>query len=150
MKQRLSLLLLAALLLSGCALEPVALAQRAHQYALLSDYDAAIADLNAALARLPDSAALLTLRGQMYLALYEWDRALEDFNAALARDPAYSDAYFQRGLLYYSVLQTGQELRAEALADFRAYLAHAPKGVHAAQAAAYAALIEAELAARSG
>lgn len=149
MKQRISLLLLAALLLSACALEPLALAQRARQHALLSNYDAAVADLDAALLRAPDSAALLTLRGQMYLALYEWDRALADFNAALAGDPAYADAYFQRGLLYYSVLQTGQALRAEALADFRAYLSRAPNGVHAAQAAAYAALIEAELAARS-
>jgi plasmid stabilization system protein ParE len=43
-------------------------------------------------------------------------------------------------------LQTGQELREEALADFRHYLELAPDGEHAEQAREYAAKIEAELA----
>jgi len=123
-----------------------AYAQRAQFHALVSNYSAAIADLDAALSRAPDSAALLTLRGQMRLALYEWDSALADFNAALRADRAYADAWFQRGLLHYSVLQTGQELRAAALADFRCYLELSPNGPYAAQASRYAALIEAELA----
>lgn len=126
-----------------------AYAQRAQFYALVSDYDAALADLDTALSRAPNSAALLTLRGQMRLALYEWDSALADFNAALRADRAYADAWFQRGLLRYSVLQTGQALRGAALADFRRYLELAPDGPFAAQAARYAALIEAELAAHS-
>lgn len=150
MKWRFRLLLvLPALLVGACALEPYVLAQRAQYHALVSDYDAAIGDLTAALVYMPDSAELLTLRGQMHLALYEWDRALADFNAALTTDANYPDAYFQRGLLYYSILQTGQELRADALADLRRYLALAPAGRRAALAAAYIASIEAELSARS-
>lgn len=121
-----------------------AYAQRAQFYTLVSNYDAGIADLNAALSCAPNNAALLTLRGQMHLALYEWDRALADLNAALRVDRTYAEAWFQRGLLRYSVLQTGQALYAAALADFRCYLALAPDGPYAAQAAHYAALIEAE------
>lgn len=142
-----ALLCLAVLFLTGCAAETFALALRAQHYAQQSDYDAAIADLNVALARAPNSPDLLSLRGQMHLALYQWDRALADFNAALDLAPASAEVYYHRALLYYSVLQTGQELRAEALADFRRYLALAPDGPFAERAAEYARRIEAELAA---
>ncbi|MGQ9888980.1 MAG: hypothetical protein ACUVSX_10895 [Aggregatilineales bacterium] len=134
----------------GMACGARAYAQRAQFHALASNYSAAIADLDAALNRAPGNAALLTLRGQMRLAQYEWDSALADFNAALRADRAYADAWFQRGLLHYSVLQTGQELRAAALADFRCYLELAPDGPHATQASRYATLIEAELATDNG
>ncbi len=122
-----------------------ALATRARFYASLSDYDAAIAAINAALEHAPRSPELYTLRGQMYLALYEWDNALADFNTALEHRPGYAEAYYQRGLLYYSILQTGVETRPDALADFQRYLELASDGDYADEAARYAASIEAEL-----
>ena len=74
--------------------------------------------------------------------------ALGDGKRLFANDVfARADAYFHRGVLYYSVLQTGQALREDALADFRRYLALAPDGEYAAQARDYAGRIEAELAA---
>ena len=111
----------------------------------VSDYDAAIADLNTAIDLAPDSPGLYLRRGQMYLGLYEWDQSLQDYNRAIELAPAYADAYFNRGVLYYSILQTGQALREDALADFRQYLELAPDGEHTGQAAEYVAKIEAEL-----
>jgi len=121
---------------------------RAQLYALEGRYDDAIADLTGAI-ELPsdDTPILFILRGQMYLALYEWDSALADYNTAIELDPDYADAYYERGVLYYSILQTGVELRADALADFRHYLELAPDGDHAEDAARYVEQIEAELAA---
>jgi tetratricopeptide (TPR) repeat protein len=118
--------------------------------ALASRYDDAIADLTVAIALEPENPELYTLRGQMYLYLYEWDSVLADYNAALALAPEYADTYYYRGILYYSILQTGQELRPEALADFQHYLELAPAGIHAAEAARYAATIQAELDALNG
>src|SRR5690606_7348675 len=95
----------------------------------------------------PDNPELYTLRGQVYLNVYEWDKSLADFNTAIELAPEYADAYFQRGVLYYSILQTGQELRQEALGDFQHYLDLAPEGHYADQAREYTAKIEAEQAA---
>lgn len=86
-----------------------------------------------------------TLRGQYYLNQYEWDLALADFDTAIEFDADYAPAYFQRGVLYYSILQTGVSTRDEALADFERYLALAPEGEYAEQAAAYIAQIEAAI-----
>lgn len=124
--------------------------RRAHLYALASRYDDAVADVTAAIELDPENPELYVLRGQMYLYLYEWDSVLNDYNTAIELDPAYPDAYFYRGILYYSILQTGQELRPEALADFQYYLELAPEGRHAAEAARYAATIQAELDALDG
>lgn len=124
-----------------------ALFKRAELHSLTSNYDAAIIDLSAAIELDPQNPELYTLRGQIYRNIYEWDKSLEDFNRAVELAPDYADAYFQRGVLYYSILQTGQELREEALTDFRHYLELAPDGEHAGQAREYAAKIEAELAA---
>jgi len=124
---------------------------RAQLYALAERYNDAIADLTTAIDLPPlDTSDLYTLRGQMYLALYEWDSALADYNTAIELDPSYADAYYQRGVLYYSILQTGVELRADALADFQHYLELAPDGYHAAEAARYVEQIAAELAALNG
>ncbi len=124
--------------------------RRAQLYALASRYDDAVADLTTAIEIEPENPELYTLRGQMYLYLYEWDSVLNDYNTAIELDPAYPDAYFYRGILYYSILQTGQELRPEALADFQYYLELAPEGTHAAEAFRYAATIQAELDALDG
>lgn len=130
--------------------EVVGRTKRAEFYALASRYDDAVTDLTAAIEIEPENPELYTMRGQMYLYLYEWDSVLADYNTAIELDPAYADAYFFRGILYYSILQTGQELRPEALADFQYYLELAPDGTHAAEAARYAATIQAELDALDG
>ena len=121
------------------------LAARAQLYNLIFRYDDAITDLTAAIRILPTDPALYTLRGQTYLLLYEWDNVLADYNKALELDPTYSDAYFYRGVLKYSVLQTGQSLYADALADFQQYLELAPNGNHAADATRYANDIQTQL-----
>jgi tetratricopeptide (TPR) repeat protein len=147
-------LFLCALFLTGCSTwwEGIqsnatnALVAHAKQLLQHSDYDSALAEINAAVALAPQNPDLYILRGQVYLNLYEWDKSLNDFSAAIELAPEYADAYFQRGVLYYSILQTGQELREEALADFQHYLELAPDGEHADQAREYAAKIEAELA----
>lgn len=123
------------------------LSTRAEFYMLVPDYNNALADINAAHELEPNNYSFYILRGQIYLNMYEWDKSLNDFNKAIELAPSYADAYFQRGVLYYSILQTGQELREEALADFRHYLELAPDGEHADQAQEYIAKIEAELAA---
>jgi tetratricopeptide (TPR) repeat protein len=123
------------------------LATRAEFYMLVPHYDNALADINAALELEPNNNGFYIQRGQVYLNLYEWDKSLGAFNTAIELAPEYADAYFQRGVLYYSILQTGQELREEALTDFRHYLELAPDGEYADQAREYADKIEAELAA---
>ena len=126
------------------------LSKRAQLYALTARYDDAIADLNAAIKLDPDNPELYTLRGQMYLYLYEWDSVLDDYNHAIELDPTYADAYYFRGILYNSILQTGQELRPESLADFQHYLELAPNGDHAVDAARYVEQIQSELDALNG
>jgi tetratricopeptide (TPR) repeat protein len=124
---------------------------RAQLYALVERYDDAISDLNAAIDLPPlNTPDLYTLRGQMYLALYEWDSALADYNRVIELDPDYADAYYERGVLYYSILQTGVELRTDALADFQKYLELAPEGEKAVDAARYIEQIETELEALNG
>ena len=81
----------------------------------------------------------------MYLNIYEWDKSLDDYNTAIELNPSYAEAYFQRGLLYYSILQTGDSLREEALADFRHYLELAPDGPHADEPRRYITGIEAAM-----
>jgi tetratricopeptide (TPR) repeat protein len=120
--------------------------RRAELFALISRYDDAIADLNAAIELDPDNPELYTLRGQMYLYLYEWDSSLADYNHAIELDPDYADAYYYRAVLYYSILQTGVELRTEALADFQHYLDLAPDGDHAPDATHYIDQIQTEFA----
>ena len=120
---------------------------RAELYESVNNHDAALRDMNTAVARTPDSPGLYIQRGQVYLNMYEWDRSLEDFNTAINLAPDDAEAYFQRGLLYYSVLQTGQTLHDEALADFRHYLDLASEGPHADQARDYIDTLEAERAA---
>lgn len=119
----------------------------AGDFAAQNQFDDAIVDLTTALTLSPDNPELYILRGQMYLALYEWDAGLNDYNRAIEIAPNDPDAYFYRGVLYYSILQTGVELRHEALADFQQYLEITPSGEHAAEAEEYATQIESELAA---
>jgi tetratricopeptide (TPR) repeat protein len=126
------------------------LLRRSQLYVLNGQFDPAIQDLDHLIEKSATfSTSQLpyfhTLRGQMYLALYEWDSALADYNMAIELDPEYADAYYERGVLYYSILQTGIELRTDALADFQHYLELAPDGEKAEDAARYIEQIETEL-----
>ncbi len=125
-----SVLLLAVYLVINSSRPSHDLIARVRNFAVTGNYDAVIADLNAAIQLTPDDPALYTLRGQMYLYLYEWDQVLADYNTAISLDPAYADAYYYRGVLYY----TRNELDP-ALADFQYYLDLEPEGDHAEQAA---------------
>ncbi len=122
---------------------------RAHLHALNFDYDSALADVDSALAALPDDPGLFVLRGQLRLLLYEWDAVLEDYNRALALDPNYAEAYFYRGVLLYTIAGTGSSdvnaLRRDATRDFERYLALETHGQHTEDAARYISQIEAEL-----
>ena len=120
---------------------------QAQQYVRESDYGAAVSEMNTAIDLNSENPKLYILRGQIYLLLYEWDKSLDDYNTAIDLAPDDADAYFYRGVLYYSVLQTGQALHEDALADFRHYLELAPQGDHAGEARDYVDKIEAELAA---
>lgn len=119
---------------------------RSRLNANLFRFDAAIADVDAALALDPGNPALYVERGQRILLTYEWDRALADYNRALELDPNYADAYYDRGILYASVPE-GLDARRRALADFQRYLALAPAGPHAAGAARAVGELQAQLAA---
>jgi tetratricopeptide (TPR) repeat protein len=115
-----------------------ALVDRARLRLLSNDFNAARADVDAALALDPTNPALYVLRGQAFLALYEWDLSLSDYNTAIQLDANYADAYFFRGVLRYSILQTGFSTHEDALADFEQYLRLAPDGPHAQSAKHYA------------
>ncbi|MBA3868158.1 MAG: tetratricopeptide repeat protein [Anaerolineae bacterium] len=125
--------------------------QRSEIYNLSGRYNDALNDLNTILEISSVGNQLKAyyyfMRGQTYLLLYEWDNVLADYNKALELDPTYADAYYYRGVLKYSVLQTGQSLYSEALADFQKYLELAPDGDHAADATRYATDIRTQLAA---
>ena len=129
--------------------------EHARQYALASQPDAAIAELDSAIEQaqryaLPahERARLYTLRGRMVLMLYEWDRVLDDYNIALDIAPDYAEAYFYRAILYYSAMPGGLN-REDALADFEHYLRLEPDGPHAADAALHAESIRLQLEALS-
>ncbi len=122
-----------------------ALANRAQLYNLAFRYDDAVKDLTAAIDLSPTHPALYALRGQTYLLLYQWDNVLADYNKAIELYPTYADAYYFRGVLYYSILQTGQAMYNDALADFNHYLELAPNGEHAADATRYANDIQTQI-----
>ncbi len=120
---------------------------RSQIYRFLNQPTEAIEDLTNAIKFYRWDPEPFILRGQLYRNIYEWDNSLADFNTAIELAPGYADSYYERGLLYYSVLQTGQELRQEALADFQRYLELAPEGKYATEAREYVESIELELAA---
>ena len=75
---------------------------------LLGDLDAAIADLDKAIAMVPPDtparqspmAMILTFRGDVWRYRGEFDRALADYTEALSYAGAYATAYIGRGLTY--------------------------------------------------
>jgi tetratricopeptide (TPR) repeat protein len=67
----------------------------------MQDYQPAIADYDAAIARVPDDSYALYNRGLAYDALEQHEHALRDYSASLALRPDNGDAYFFRGMLYW-------------------------------------------------
>lgn len=125
---------------------------RAQIYALMFDYDSAIADMDEAIAIAEENelhsralAQLHTIRGEIIFLIYEWDRVEDNFNTAIELDPTYAPAYFQRGVLFYTMAR-----REDALADFETYLELEPDGIHAEEAQSYIDSIEIELEALNG
>lgn len=106
--------------------------KRAQFYALDFDFQAALRDLDQAIALDPENPLYFTRKGEVYLLLYEWNNAKDAFDAAIALDPEFALAYFQRGIL----LSTMTEIEA-ANADFAMYLALEPRGVYAELARQY-------------
>jgi tetratricopeptide (TPR) repeat protein len=113
------------------------LTQQARSQTRTAHYDQALKAMDEAMQINADNPAVYIQRGQIYLLQYEWDKALADYNQAIELQPENADAYFYRGMLYASVLQTGQSLHKNALADFEHYLQLAPEGEHAAEAQRY-------------
>ncbi len=126
-------------------LRPFHILKRAEFYIILDRYSDAVNDYNTAIDQIPDQAQLYLERGQTYLLLYQWDNVLADYNKAIELDPTYADAYFYRGVLFYSILQTGQAMYNDALADFNHYLELAPNGEHATDATRYATDIQTQI-----
>lgn len=115
------------------------LTRRAQIYALMFDYDAAIADMDRAIVLQPLNPRLYLIRGQLILLIYEWDRVLADYNRAISLRPDFADAYFYRGILLYT-----QHSSEQALVDFQHYIELAPNGEFSEQAMQYIEAIEHE------
>jgi tetratricopeptide (TPR) repeat protein len=73
---------------------------RGDLYASASNWEAAIADYDQALALNPDYAEAYNNRGYAYYWSYDAARAVEDFNRAIALRPDYPYAYNNRGTAY--------------------------------------------------
>lgn len=64
-----------------------------------NDFDAALADCNAALALDPTDASFLDSRGFLYFRMGNNTAALADLNAALARNPKLASSLYVRGII---------------------------------------------------
>ncbi len=74
-----------------------ALEGRGGCYAEEHETDAAMADVEAALALKSDSPAIHLLRGEIYLAKHQYQTAMDDFEAAIRIRPGYAEALAARG-----------------------------------------------------
>jgi tetratricopeptide (TPR) repeat protein len=83
----------------------------------LKNYDLALADFNAAIALEPNSAPLLSNRGEVYRLMGQFERAIGDFDAAIRIDPRDRVAFANRGTVYRRLKQYER-----ALADYDAAL----------------------------
>ncbi|MFC8672961.1 tetratricopeptide repeat protein [Streptomyces griseorubiginosus] len=73
---------------------------RAYVRGELHDYEAAIGDLDRALALEPDSPSAHSVRGEFHRALRHDDAALRDLDRGIALDPAHHFAWASRGALH--------------------------------------------------
>lgn len=69
-------------------------------YNAMGNFDEALADCNAVLAKFPMSIYALTNRGNAYLGKGDLDAALKDYNEALRINPNYIRAHAYRGQLF--------------------------------------------------
>lgn len=71
--------------------------QRGFCHTLLKEYEPAIADFSAAIARKPDHLWAYTSRGSAYNKLGRHDEAMADFDRVIAIDPKNEEAFNNRG-----------------------------------------------------
>ena len=86
-----------------------------------ADWDAIIADCNAAVQRNPNDAKAYLERGGVYLNKREYDRAIADYTTVISLIPDDAEAYCRRGDAYRSI---GKYNRA--IADYDATLRRDP------------------------
>jgi tetratricopeptide (TPR) repeat protein len=90
---------IACLLTMGCffakAAEPSADAE------MLAGFERDLKTYDAALAKTPDSIALLSRRGDRHLFLGEFAKAVADFEKTIALDPAQDAPHWRLGIAYY-------------------------------------------------
>lgn len=100
--------------------DPQPLVERGKAYIEMKDYQAAIADANAALALDTDLAAAYNLRGSAVRSMGNPVGALADFNRAVNLAPNESN-YYERGATYQMLGE-----HAQAIADFTEMIAFHP------------------------
>lgn len=83
------------------------------------EFDKALVDLNAVLAREPENERAHYYRGIVLLNLEEFERAASDFDQTIAKNPQRAPAFLGRGL---ARSESGRE--KEALQDFKTAVAH--------------------------
>ncbi len=106
---------------------------RGRQHLSYAAYDAAVTDMNAALAQLPGSAAALGIRAVAEYYRGHRDAAASDAGRAFALDPHDANMWRARGLLAHA-----QGHYAEAVADYSRSLAAAPGNFGALSSRAFA------------
>jgi tetratricopeptide (TPR) repeat protein len=90
------------------------------------EFDAAVAEADAALRIDSSSAEALNQRGFAYYQLRNFSEAMSDFNQALRANPRFADALTNRGLLYLD-----QAENINAMADFESALQQEPNDFRA-------------------
>jgi tetratricopeptide (TPR) repeat protein len=90
-----------------------ALWHRGEAYAGLNQFDAAIRDLDRAIALSPDSSLYIDARAKVHLKKNDYDKAIADYDRVIALAPKDGDAFNERGLAYL-----GKNDLARALENF--------------------------------
>ena len=75
-----------------------------------ADWDAIIAECNAAIQRNPNDAKAYIERAGAYLNKREYDQAIADYDAALRRDPYYGIALASMEVAYFGLWEQGRIL----------------------------------------
>ena len=89
------------------------LAQSGAAHAEASNFDAAIADYDKALAQAPKFVEVWMARGNAYASKGDDGRALDDYARVIKLDPKHAEALFRRGLIFRD-----KGLLEPAIADF--------------------------------
>jgi eukaryotic-like serine/threonine-protein kinase len=97
-------------------------ANRAHAYAVLGQWDKAIADYTKVIELNPKDAGAWFQRASGCANLKQWDKALADYTKAIELDPKLAGVWYNRGNAYYGLKQWDQ-----ALADYTRAIELDPK-----------------------